>query len=723
MQFQKKLSLLFAVIITLAFISVPSSVLAERSEFNYGWTKSIESTAPGCVLDPYCASTLALAVSPDHGVVAGGYFAGQDVNFNPDGSDLRSTGAAFWSVDAFIARWDVNGNYQWTKTFGDDVSGSHFDYVSDIQITDDGSLIAVGGFRGTVNFNPDGLDNHTAVSGEDTFVSKWSLDGTYQWTLTFGGVGAEGPTYVDIDSNGNIFIFGEFNSTNTDFDPGPGTDLHSVNNAFSAFNLYLTKLDSSGTHQWTKTWGTSGSTGDEADGGMSIANGAVYVGGSIRDGVSVNYDPDGSELHTPSVEGEAFVNKWTTDGVFQWTRIWDVEGTGFGGAHVAAANDGSVYVGGTFGGANIDLDPTAGTDLYSSNSGSNDMFLTKLDSSGAYQWSYTIGGTTYEAVLSVNAVTDNSNFYTDDSVYIIGETGSLNVDFDPTAGVDLHSAATEFLSSVSITRLNADGSYGFSRVWGGGVDDDYGFITAADENRDIYIGGYFASPSVNFNPDGSDVKTTGAKSSAYIAKWTERYWQHVTNLDPDQDTEIVVTEENVELGQPGVPRGNNEAIRLIDTSLPIADIGVDFPLDNDWSTVISDVSQLEGKSLAYLLDSAPGTANSFTFYVPRLSGYDTVGLCPQATTLQEVGPDCSNLELRQTSHPDVSIVNIDGNEYWQVLSVTDTGGFNYEGLAETGNGAGVSIAVGVLVLAMASICSRASRGRLYRHGEGLIRGR
>ena len=77
---------------------------------------------------------------------------------------------------------------------------------------------------------------------------------TYGYAETTGGSGWDIAYENDVDSLGNRYIIGIFQNT-IDFDPGAGTDSHTSNGGYDA---YLTKHDSDGDYQWTKTWGGTG---------------------------------------------------------------------------------------------------------------------------------------------------------------------------------------------------------------------------------------------------------------------------------------------------------------------------------------------------------------------------------------------------------------------------------------------------------------------------------
>jgi hypothetical protein len=100
----------------------------------------------------------------------------------------------------------------------------------------------------------------------------------------------------------------------------------------------------------------------------------------------------------------------------------------------------------------VDFDPSAGTDSHTV-SGDTDVFLTKFDTNGVYQWTHTVGGpdsSDYSETYSA-AVDTNQN------IYITGtfeQNSATGYDFDPLAGSDIHNnAATDGSDDAFILKL------------------------------------------------------------------------------------------------------------------------------------------------------------------------------------------------------------------------------------------------------------------------------
>ncbi len=176
-----------------------------------------------------------------------------------------------------------------------------------------------------------------------------------------------------------------------------------------------------------------------------------------------------------------------------YNKTYAVGGAGQDMGHaVAYDKDGNIYYGGMIAGASIDVNPTAGSSLVNTNAGSTDALLTKVNSAGVYQWSKVVGANAFDRGSSLT--TDVSG-----NVYLTGNFSGLNVNFNP-GGSDLHSSAvngTEY--DIYVTKINANGTYGWTRVLGG-TYYIFGKTIAVDSVGNVYVTGHFSIPQ-NFTQE------------------------------------------------------------------------------------------------------------------------------------------------------------------------------------------------------------------------------
>ncbi|HJL99890.1 MAG TPA: SBBP repeat-containing protein, partial [Acidimicrobiales bacterium] len=167
-----------------------------------------------------------------------------------------------------VGAWSTGagGDPNWgSTTFG----GTNSDRAYGVAVDGAGNVYTTGAFFGTVNF---GAGNVTAAGAPDVFVTKLNSSGAHQWTTTLGSDGAA--TYsrqVAVDGSGNVHVAGYFEGT-VDFGAG---DVASAGD----YDAFVTKLNSSGAHQWTTTFGGTHFDGDQGESVAVDGSGNVHVGG------------------------------------------------------------------------------------------------------------------------------------------------------------------------------------------------------------------------------------------------------------------------------------------------------------------------------------------------------------------------------------------------------------------------------------------------------------
>jgi subtilisin family serine protease len=152
------------------------------------------------------------------------------------GHTSGSLGVRVDGVDAFIAKYDTNGNQVWLRQFGTLAS----DAAYGVKVDSGGNNIYVtGSTRGNLNGN-----NNSG--GADNFVVKYDSKGNQLWTNQFGTVDSENLLGVSLDKNGDIYVAGQTKGS-----------LDGNTNAGN-YDIFVTKLDSNGVRSWSQQLGTAG---------------------------------------------------------------------------------------------------------------------------------------------------------------------------------------------------------------------------------------------------------------------------------------------------------------------------------------------------------------------------------------------------------------------------------------------------------------------------------
>jgi len=219
------------------------------------------------------------------------------VDFDPGPGAFNLTSGL--GPDIFISKLDSNGNFVWAKAMG----AGGWDDASSIVVDGSGNVCTVGIFLGTVDFDPGaGTYNLSSGGDADIFVSKLDSSGNFVWAKSMDGTRDDWGDDIAVDSAGNIYTTGGFEGT-VDFDPGAGTcDLA----AAGFYDIFVSKLDSSGNFVWAKRMG---GTGDDWGDGIAVDSAAnIYTTGWFEG--TVDFDP-GTGTYNLSSAGiwDAFVSK------------------------------------------------------------------------------------------------------------------------------------------------------------------------------------------------------------------------------------------------------------------------------------------------------------------------------------------------------------------------------------------------------------------------------
>ncbi len=251
----------------------------------------------------------AIALDASANVYTTGFFnATPDFDPGPATYTIASKG----SLDVFVSKLDVNGNFVWAKNLG----GTNSEVGYGIATDGSGNVYTTGSFKGSCDFDPS-VATYTlaAGGGDDIFISKLDAGGNFVWarSMTGSSTGNNSGRCIRTDAAGNLYTAGYYKGI-TDFDPGPATYTLNSGVFLSGF---VSKLDASGNLSWV----------GELQGGnsavMSIAldaSGNVYGGGSFD--AAVDFDPSAAGYSvTPGFNSEdVYLFKWDASGAFVWAR-------------------------------------------------------------------------------------------------------------------------------------------------------------------------------------------------------------------------------------------------------------------------------------------------------------------------------------------------------------------------------------------------------------------
>jgi hypothetical protein len=237
--------------------------------------------------------------------------------------------------NAYVIKFDTNGNQQWITEIG--TSGFvNFDESYGVTVGQDGSVYATGWTNGDLGGPNQGL--------YDNWLAKYdNATGAVQWITQYGTPDYEWSWATATDSQGFVYTTG--------FTLG---DLGGNGNAGS-YDAYLTKFDSQGSLQWIQQFGTAGD--DEARSLFIDANDNIFLTGYTT----------GDLGGTNAGSFDAWVASFNTEGTQQWITQFGTSDRD-DAVSVTADNFGNLYVAG-------DTQASLG----GVNAGSFDGWVAKLD--------------------------------------------------------------------------------------------------------------------------------------------------------------------------------------------------------------------------------------------------------------------------------------------------------------------------------------------------------
>lgn len=110
--------------------------------------------------------------------------------------------------DVFLAKFDSNGDYIWSRSAG----GNNEDHLNKMALDSAGNVYLVGFFKSLIMyFGNDSLTHQT--NSFRTFIAKYDNSGTVQWLKNIGGNGDDfGRGIAVADSGQNVYFTGSFST-------------------------------------------------------------------------------------------------------------------------------------------------------------------------------------------------------------------------------------------------------------------------------------------------------------------------------------------------------------------------------------------------------------------------------------------------------------------------------------------------------------------------------
>lgn len=484
------------------------------------------------------------AINSNGDIVTTGYYNSSPVQiYNANGQYNISLPFSGGTYDIYVAKWNTRGQVEW----GARVAGVSADYGQGIALNDGGDIVCSGYYNSSPlqiynaggTFSNISLPRSGGSSQNDAFVAKWNSIGTAEWAVRVSGNFNETGFGVAINNQGDIVFTGMYNSDPLYIYNKDGSTAFSL--PFSGVlgdNVFIVKWNTSGFGQWA-----SRIAGDFAilfATGIGLNNlGDIVVTGSYSDIIYI-YDKGGTfsnnniSLQPLSGNYEAYIVKWNSIGTGQWaaavSNINNDDGYG-----IDVNDTGDIVATGVYSSSAARIYNAGGIDSSISlpNSGSDDAYIVKWNSSGTAQWATRVASVSSDIGRGINI----------NNVGYIVATGSYNNAVQIyNAGGTVPAISLPFsgFTDAFIAKWNSNGI----TQWGAsiaGVDDDIGYGVGINDVEDIVVcGEYQSSPLQIYNAGGTFSNISlpfSGGSDAFIVKYSNQ--QFSTGLaNPATDGQI-----------------------------------------------------------------------------------------------------------------------------------------------------------------------------------------
>ncbi len=433
-----------------------------------------------------------IAVDSSGNVYVTGYYNSTSPVSLGNGLVLPST----YLDDVYIVKYDTSGTAQWYQTIAGRGSPSSRDGGRSIAVDSGGNVYVTGNYNSTTAVS---LGNNLSLPfsyGSEAYIVKYDTSGTAQWYQTISGTSFDIGYGIAVDSSGNVYATGRYESSTTTVSLGNGLELP----VSSTTDAYIVKYDTSGTAQWYQT--IAGSSSDIAFGIAVDSSGSVYATGFYNSTTAVSL---GNNLSLPVSSGDdVFIVKYDTSGTAQWyqTISGTSNHTGYG---IAVDSGGNVYATGYYNSTTI---VSLGNNINLPVSSGNDVFIVKYDTSGTAQWYQTISGTSNNRGYGI-AVDSGGN------VYATGRYESSTSPVSLGNNINLPVSST---TDAYIVKYNSSGTAQWYQTISG-TSSDVGYGIAVDSGGNVYATGYYNSTTTVSLGNGLELPVSST-TDAYIVKYS-----------------------------------------------------------------------------------------------------------------------------------------------------------------------------------------------------------
>ncbi len=300
------------------------------------------------------------------------------------------------------------------------------------------------------------------------------------WSKRIGGTGDQKTNQIARDSQNNVFVTGSFAGTFT-------TGGNPITSA-GGYDVFVVKLDPSGTTLWAKRFGDANIYQEALD--VAVDNiGNVYVTGYFEGTI-----PFGATVLTSAGATDAFLAKLDPNGNTLWAKRFGGTGAQYGQSLAVDAQGNVTLIANGFN----TMDFGGGV---LTSAGDYDMFLARFDPAGNLFWQKRFGGVSADIGQNIAA----------DALGNLVFTGKTDGPIDFGGGALVAAGSLDAI----VVKLDPLGAFFWDKRFGDG-GNQFGVDIATDAQNDIFITGGFEG---TINLGGGALSAVGP-ADVYIGKLT-----------------------------------------------------------------------------------------------------------------------------------------------------------------------------------------------------------
>lgn len=325
---------------------------------------------------------------------------------NTTGSNPTISLTSAGAQDAYLAKYDTNGNLLWAYDIG---QGTGDDRAFGVTTDTDNNIFVGGFFVSTTVTIRGAVGPITKTVGNpkgDGFLIKYAPDATYQWHKHFSSTSyAQHMGGIAPAPNNGVYIGIDFTTSVSVV----GTDPLITKSAIGTKAMAIFRVNSDGSINWSTVVRGSTTSGNvfNANNYTSDAEGNLYaIGGG---NTTINFENAdgqvGDTITTALSNIDGWIARYNPAGVVEWANL--ISSNGEDKALGVSQRNGVVSVVGYIG-------STAFLPSYSirrdtlANGGSQDIYLVNYNTDGHYLGSTRLGGSSNDEASSV-AITPDGN--------------------------------------------------------------------------------------------------------------------------------------------------------------------------------------------------------------------------------------------------------------------------------------------------------------------------